>query len=195
MITYFGAMGFGDSRRTILTFVKDHADALNVSWVAGQRVVEGMDVRPPRYVISELFWWAHAVVLMVLLERHPQEQASSISSARFPNIFLHKREKSTAASLTRLDFEDEEADHLRRRERQGTSAWKTLCSIPMPARSAAAATSTVRRPVPVRRSTRSRSSTTSAGTSTSNGDELLAGRRAVRGRRHPRDDWEPSICL
>lgn len=104
MITYFGAMGYGMVAKT--SFVAGHTEALNVS-----RVVYGAVASTPEstaFVVAETFWWAHAVVLLAFLNVIPKSKHIHLLGA-IPNIFLHKREKHKAA-LTRLDFEDENAE-------------------------------------------------------------------------------------
>lgn len=103
MISYFGAMGFGIPGKA--SFVQDHAEALNVSYALGTAL--SSVPQATAWVVSEAFWWFHAVVLMVFLNVIPKSKHIHLLGA-IPNIFLHKRTKHKAA-LTRLDFEDEEA--------------------------------------------------------------------------------------
>lgn len=103
MLSYFGAMAFGMVGDA--PFVAGHEGALNVAQVFAFMV--SWVPETPAYVASEVFWWIHAVVLMVFLNVIPKSKHIHLLGA-IPNIFLHKREKHKAA-LTRLDFEDEEA--------------------------------------------------------------------------------------
>ncbi len=104
MITYFGAMGFGIQAGAD-GILLDHAGSLTVSSAVGA-AVSGVEPSAA-YVISEVFWWAHAVVLLAFLNVIPKSKHIHLLGA-IPNIFLHKREKHKAA-LDRLDLEDENA--------------------------------------------------------------------------------------
>lgn len=104
MLTYFGAMGFGMVGHS--TFVMGHEEALPISGLVGA-LVSGVAASTAS-VVAEVFWWAHAVVLMAFLNVIPKSKHIHLLGA-IPNIFLHKREKHKA-ELTRLDFEDEEAE-------------------------------------------------------------------------------------
>ncbi len=102
MVTYFLAMGFGIAaeREDVLS----HASAIHVSNFVGG-ILTGMDTGVA-YVLHEIFWWAHAIVLLAFLNVIPHSKHIHLLGA-IPNIFLHKREKHKAA-LTRMDFETAE---------------------------------------------------------------------------------------
>ena len=106
MITYFGAMGFGIVAKE--PSVLSHADHIYVSSQVAL-IFDGVDPKVA-YVISESFWWAHAVILLGFLNFIPHSKHIHLLGA-IPNIFFHKREKHKAA-LTRLNFEDENAERF-----------------------------------------------------------------------------------
>lgn len=104
MLSYFAAMGFGMVGGNV--FAQGHEQALNVSGVvrnAASSVAPGT-----AWMVGEVSWWIHAVVLMVFLNVIPKSKHIHLLGA-IPNIFLHKRDKHKAA-LTRMDFEDENAE-------------------------------------------------------------------------------------
>ena len=186
MITYFGAMGFAIAGND--PFVTSHASAINVSAVVGMSF-KGMDPQTA-YVISEVFWWAHAVVLLAFLNVIPKSKHIHLLGA-IPNIFLHKREKHKAA-LTRLDFEDEEAESFGVGKVSDFS-WKTLldtyactecgrCNQQCPATRTGKALNPQKLIHDIR------------GNLYANGDVLLAERSLFQVARAP-NDWEPGIPL
>ena len=103
MVTYFLAMGFGLVGGH--PDVADHAAALPISaLVAGSQ--SGVDVSLARGVYYEVFWWSHAVVLMVFLNVIPHSKHIHLLGA-IPNLFFYKKDKPRA-SLDRMDFEGSE---------------------------------------------------------------------------------------
>ena len=103
MITYFLATGFGV--RGSHVDVAAHAGALPVSSVVSGWL-SGVDGASAAGVYYELFWWSHAVVLMVFLNVIPHSKHIHLLGA-IPNLFVYKRDKPRS-SLDRLDFEGSE---------------------------------------------------------------------------------------
>jgi len=104
MVTYFLATGFGIVGSHV--DVMGHTDALPVSQVVAGWL-SGVPADAAGGVWYEVFWWAHAVVLMVFLNVIPNSKHIHLLGA-IPNIFVHKRDKPRAA-LTTMDFESEDA--------------------------------------------------------------------------------------
>ncbi len=103
MITYFIATGFA--------LRGGHPDMAGYGkWLPISSVVatffEGVPVERAAGFYYELFWWAHAVILMAFLNYIPHSKHQHLLGA-IPNIYAHKREKPKAA-LTRMDFETSE---------------------------------------------------------------------------------------
>lgn len=187
MITYFGALGFGIAGGYD-EIVLGHRSSLGFSNALGSSL-EGMN-RETAYVVSEIFWWAHAVVLLAFLNVIPKSKHIHLLGA-IPNIFLHKRDKHKAA-LTRLDFEDEN------RASFGVGkvhefTWKALldtyactecgrCNKYCPA----TRTGKALNPQEVIHDMR--------GNLYANGDKLIAERRLFEVMRAP-DEWEPELPL
>jgi Fe-S oxidoreductase len=186
MITYFGAMGFGIPGDA--ASVAGHYEALVVSAWLGD-ALEGVNASTA-FVVSEVFWWAHAVVLLAFLNVIPKSKHIHLLGA-IPNIFLHKREKHKAA-LTRLDFEDEEAMSFGVGQ-VNQFTWKALldtyactecgrCNKYCPA----TRTGKALNPQQVIHDMR--------GNLYANGDKLIEDRKFFEVKRAP-DDWEPELPL
>ena len=186
MITYFGALGYGIAARE--PFVSGHAEALNISSAVGDQLM-GMNTATA-YFISEVFWWAHAVVLMAFLNVIPKSKHIHLLGA-IPNIFLHKREKHKA-SLTRLDFEDENAMSFGVGQVNEFS-WKALLDT-----YACTECGRCNRYCPATRSGKALNPQQvihdMRGNLYANGDGLLTERRLFEVGQAP-DEWEPTIPL
>ena len=103
MVTYFLATAF--AIRGGHPDVKGHEHALVMSNVFAQGL-SGFSVQSAGGFFYQLFWWSHAVVLMVFLNVIPHSKHIHLLGA-IPNIFMYKKDKP-AQSLTRLDFENSE---------------------------------------------------------------------------------------
>jgi Fe-S oxidoreductase len=101
MVTYFLAMGFG--------IAGDHPDMLHEDLLPFSNLVatalSGVSEQAA-FVGYEIFWWAHAVVLLAFLNVIPYSKHIHLLGA-IPNIFAHKRDKHKAA-LNPIDFETAE---------------------------------------------------------------------------------------
>lgn len=101
MITYFLAMGFG--------ITGGHPDMKHAEHLPISRVVASSLSATSTQAAwwgYEVFWWAHALVLLAFLNVIPYSKHIHLLGA-IPNILLHKRNKHKAA-LTRIDFETAE---------------------------------------------------------------------------------------
>ncbi len=101
MVTYFLAMGFG-----IVSHHPDmiHGDLLPFSNLMAS-ALGGVSTQTA-YIGYEVFWWAHALVLLLFLNVIPHSKHIHLLGA-IPNIFAFKMNKSKAA-LGRIDFETAE---------------------------------------------------------------------------------------
>ncbi|MEL7367554.1 MAG: (Fe-S)-binding protein [Myxococcota bacterium] len=103
MVTYFLATAF--AIRGAHSDVAGHEYALVMSSLFSTGL-SGFSVSTAAGPAYEIFWWSHAVVLMVFLNVIPHSKHIHLLGA-IPNIFLYKKDKPSAA-LTRLDFENSE---------------------------------------------------------------------------------------
>ncbi len=103
MFTYFLATSFG--LRGGHPDVANHSGPLVISsWISG--VWSSVPQERAATLWYELFWWAHAVVLLTFLNVIPHSKHIHLLGA-IPNIYVHKRKKHKA-ELTRIDFETAE---------------------------------------------------------------------------------------
>ena len=101
MVTYFLAMGFG--------IASDHPEMLHEDTLIISNVVASALAGVPdatAWYGYEVFWWAHAVILLVFLNVIPLSKHLHLLGA-IPNIFAYKKNKHKAA-LDRIDFETAE---------------------------------------------------------------------------------------
>lgn len=103
MVTYFLATAFGI--RGGHADVVAHANALPISnWLSGLFTSVPVDRAGGLYY--EIFWWAHAAVLLAFLNVIPHSKHIHLLGA-IPNIYVHRRDKPRAA-LDRIDMETAE---------------------------------------------------------------------------------------
>jgi Fe-S oxidoreductase len=182
MITYFLAMGFG--------IAGHHPDMLHPDLPVSQVVAGAMSGVDPdvAWYGYEIFWWAHALILLLFLNVIPHSKHIHLLGA-IPNIFLHKREKHKAA-LTRIDFETAETYGV---SKVHEFSWKGLldtyactecgrCDMYCPARN----TGKVLEPQQLIHDIRANLY--------ANGDKLLAERPVFDFTKAP-EDWEPELPL
>ncbi len=182
MVTYFLAMGFG--------IAGNHPDVIHTDLPVSQTVAgafSGVSETAAWYGY-EIFWWSHAVILLLFLNVLPKSKHIHLLGA-IPNIFLHKREKHKAA-LTRIDFETAETYGV---SKFHEFSWKALvdtyactecgrCDLYCPARRTGKALEPQQLIHDIRANMYA------------NGDKILAERPIFEFSRAP-DDFEPELPL
>src|SRR5262249_34220982 len=104
MFTYFLAMGA--AIRAHHPDVADITDWMPVSRIVAHVYDGGFSEETSAAVFYEIFWWAHAAVLMAFLNYIPHSKHVHLIGA-LPNIYLSEREKPKGALAT-IDFERSE---------------------------------------------------------------------------------------
>lgn len=100
MVTYFLAMGAG--------LKGNHPDVAGYnSWLPVSDVVSGVFSEERANVWYEVWWWAHAVILMAFMNYLPHSKHMHLLGG-IPNIYVNKKDK-VSATLDTIDFETAES--------------------------------------------------------------------------------------